>query len=289
MFQQVAQLAPTLKEAELRTLLYLTSAALARGATSIRASSRQIAAAAKIARSSVVEALDDLTARGLIATRQGTSTSAAAYALRFLEVTTMGGPAAGPPPRSGGPTDGPPVDLFADHPGPIAGPPPTENEALPAAPSTLDIEPRSIKTIDRVLTADPKAFERGQLGKVRDLISYAAAKAHHAYDAEPDFRVCAQIFEACGRSHDALEWLVLEMHRSRHSPGASPSWWVTVALQRFHSIDYKTTTARRAELRATKRPTLVRDGAAAQQENSDAPSAAEIERAIAAAAASKKL
>ena len=36
MLQQIAQLSPTLKEAELRTLLYLTSTALARGATSMR-------------------------------------------------------------------------------------------------------------------------------------------------------------------------------------------------------------------------------------------------------------
>ena len=58
--------------------------------------------------------------------------------------------------------------------GPVTAPPPTENAALPAAPSALDIEPRSIKTLDRVFSADPKDHERGALAKVRDLISHAA-------------------------------------------------------------------------------------------------------------------
>ncbi len=79
MFQRVAQLAPTLKEAELRTLLYLTSAALAKGQTSIRASSREIAEATRCGRRNVVRTLDALSERGLIAARQGTATTAATY------------------------------------------------------------------------------------------------------------------------------------------------------------------------------------------------------------------
>jgi len=126
---------------------------------------------------------------------------------------------------------------------------------------------------------------------VRDLISHAAAKAHYPYASEPDLRVCAQIYEACGREIRALEWLVVEMYNDRRSPGASPSWWVTVALQRFHSIDHKTTAARRDELKKAKQPKLVPGPAiAAAVETDDAArGAAELKRAIAAAAVAHKL
>jgi DNA-binding MarR family transcriptional regulator len=295
--QHLAQLAPTLKEAELRTLLYLTAEALAHNSTSIRASSREIAKTARVARSSVVEALDDLTDRGVIATRQGTSTSAATYLLRFLEVTTMGGPVAGPPPRTGGPTAGPQVDLLPDHPGPIAGPPPTDSEELPAAPSSLDINPQSIEVLDRVFSAEPKTFDRGELGKVRQLIAWTAEKHGRPYHQDPDFRVCAQIFEACNRNQKLLEWLVIEMHTSRQNPGASPSWWVTVALQRLQGIDYKTTKARRDELKAEKRPRLVDRATPAiapapppeAEPARDEQSVADLKQQIAAVAARKRL
>jgi DNA-binding MarR family transcriptional regulator len=74
--EALADLAPTLKEAELRVLLELTRRQL-RGPRAIRASSRELASACKMGRSNVQTALDNLPRRGLITTRQGTATTAA--------------------------------------------------------------------------------------------------------------------------------------------------------------------------------------------------------------------
>jgi len=52
------------------------------------------------------------------------------------------------------------------------------------------------------------------------------------------------------------------MYTLRQQPGESPMWWVTVCLQRFHGFDAKLTAARRAELKAARRPTLVQQVAA---------------------------
>ncbi len=143
--------------------------------------------------------------------------------------------------------------------------------------------------------ANPKTFERGELGEVRRLIMHAVSKIGRPYDRDPDAAVCAQIFEACDRSLKALQWLVIEMHRVRQTPGESPTWWVTVALQRLHAIDWKATAQRRAELKAAKRPRLVATGAPAiapppeAEPARDEQSVADLKQQIAAVAAAKKL
>jgi hypothetical protein len=256
-FQHIAALAPTLKEAELRVLLHLTAAALASSSTSVRASSRDIADACKCSRRNVQHAVDALTQRGLIATRQGTSTSAAAYLLRFLEVLPMGGVTAAPPPFVGGVGVAPGVASKQRQGGAITAPPPSDSEGLPAEPSALDIKTDSIVKIDRALTANPKTFQRGELNEVARKITHSAAKMGRAYERDPDATVCAQIYEACGRSLQQLEWLVIEIYRTRQQPGESPVWWVTVALQRCQGVAPKDIAARRAELKAARRPRLV--------------------------------
>ena len=83
MIDQLAELAPMLKEAEVRVLLHLIAVAVRTGETTIEASTREIAAETRLARSAVVGAVRSLTARKLIVTRQGTPTRAGAYRLSF--------------------------------------------------------------------------------------------------------------------------------------------------------------------------------------------------------------
>ena len=74
----------------------------------VRISSRKLAERTAVARSKVVPALDSLTARGLITTRQGTTKSASAYLVNALNTLQIGGPLTGPPHPLRGPCRGPP-------------------------------------------------------------------------------------------------------------------------------------------------------------------------------------
>ena len=255
--QHLAALAPTLKEAELRVLIHLTGAALASGRTDVRASSRDIADDCKCSRRNVQHALDGLNERGLIATRQGHATKAAAYCLRFLDVTQMGGAATTPPLPQGGATPTPQVALFRLHPGAESAPPPTDSTPLPAAPSALDINPDRRELLDRVLSAKSKDQPRDLLQLFAETVNVYAERLGRHYTHRPDVECCAQLIAACG-TKDGLNSLIIEMSRLRKQPGESPMWWVTVALQRFHGIDAKVTAARRAELKAANRPKLER-------------------------------
>jgi DNA-binding transcriptional MocR family regulator len=82
----------------LRVLLHLAAHAQPPEFT-VQQSSREIAKATGVARSAVVRAIDDLTEKRFITTRQGTATKASAYQLNFLLTVEMGG-SPGEPPRS---------------------------------------------------------------------------------------------------------------------------------------------------------------------------------------------
>ncbi len=76
-------------------------------------------------------------------------------------------------------------------------------------------------------------------------------------------------------------------------------WWVTVAMQRFHGVDAKTLAARRDELRALRRPKIVKTAPQPLElppqpvepdpveENPQPPTAAELAQLVAAAATGK--
>ncbi len=152
---QLATLAPSLKEAELRVLTYLTAEAFQKGALSIRASSRTIAESARVSRRNVQYAIDGLADRGLIATREGTRTKAAAYQLRFAEILKMGGAVTTPPPHvtgePGGAVTTPGVALIQRHGGATPTPPATENKGPETAPSVLLIDKDFDLKLDRSL------------------------------------------------------------------------------------------------------------------------------------------
>lgn len=268
LFQELARLAPTLKEAELRVLTHLCAQAAKTGSLSISASSRQLEVAVKVARRNIVNALDSLADRGLIATRQGHATKTAVHMLRFADVLKMSGVATTPPPVPGGVEE---VGSFQLHPGVETAPPPTENTGLTPVPSALDISTDSIEVLDRVLR--PPLKPRNALREWAETITIQARRLRREYRTSPDNTCMAELMEACGDNHHTLEWLIIQIANGNHQPGESPTWWTSVALQRIHGIPAKVTAARRAEL--SGKPKLIRRPGGTWNLASDPPHAAE--------------
>ena len=256
-WRELAALAPTLREAELRVLIHLTRSALAESARSTRASSREIATGANCSRRNVQHAIDALTKRGLIATRAGTANTAAAYLIRFAEVAQMGGVGKAPPSIAGGVKAAPQVATEQRHSGVIAAPPPHENKGLTAPPSTLDIDPIRLTTLDRALTARAKAKNRAEVQFWAGRLAWFREKLSGERGWHPDADGAAQFAEACNDDSNSADWLLLELHKERRKPGDSAAWWVTVALQRIQRFTPDQVKARREELRNASRPRAV--------------------------------
>jgi hypothetical protein len=262
---QVAQLAPTLKEAELRVLLHLAATADATGSTTIVASSRDLEVAVRVARRAIQRATDALAERGLIATRQGTPRSPATYLLRFVEVAQMpagGGVFRTPPPpveNSGQ------VALFERLRGVEGTPPPTANQQLTASAAAVD--PEGVLTlesiIDRLHRATQKSVDPKTLTQARGALQSYRAKRGSPPNwggplppHPPDDRITAQ-FLSMGDGVGGwprLSNMLLDLHAESKEPGHSYAWFVTIAAQRLHGIDPRMLAQRRKQLK------LVRDG-----------------------------
>jgi len=117
----IADLAPTLKEGELRVLIALSSLFATTEHRSGRISASNLAKAAKLTEPNVRKAIDSLEQRSLIAKRKGTATEPSGYGLIFLNITKMperGGSFKDPPPQGSQKTQG----LFETHPAQKAPP-----------------------------------------------------------------------------------------------------------------------------------------------------------------------
>jgi len=254
----LADLAPTLKEAELRIYLELARRALYTPTHWVPASSRQLATICKLGRRNAQHALDSLTTRELLTTRQGTATRATVYQVNALSTVRIGGVATTPPPADGWCRDSATLALFRRQGGVIPTPPPTAGLDLTRAPQ----DPRAVDSdlkpsiLDRVLTARPKDFDPELLRKARGWMhGYSAKLGREPYAHPPDDAVCAQFLAVA--EPDRLHNLVMELMHERKEPGATPAWFITVALQRLHGVQPTALKQRRAELRAVagKRPT----------------------------------
>jgi hypothetical protein len=266
--ERLADLAPTLKEAELRVLLYLSARAIAAGEKGVRASSREIAANAKVARSSTVQALDALANRLLIATRQGSATQAAGYYLTCLETVQIApqtvrarGPVAGPPPDLTGPNAGPPLDLFPDHPGPFAGPPPHAEPTTSAKSRRVDIDGSLTLAgiFDRLASSKVSHFHPDIFAAARRFLHGYLAKLGtreilaNGVPHPPDDKVVTQ-FLTLGQGMGEwprLEAMLYEL-MSERKEAYSYGWFLTVALQRIHGIQPEAVKEHRAKLRGIK-------------------------------------
>lgn len=253
---RIAAIAPTLKEAELRVLQLLTAWAETAPHHTVTASSRTIAAFARVARSKVQPALDSLTARDLITTRQGTATSAASYHLNVLETVFLTGPLPGPPPPRSGAT----APLFAEeelapkrgHTGPLSGPPETANQPLPPPTPALDSDyDRSNPLIDRVLRAKPSHFPQDLIEEATTwMLTHMRKCSNRPSVHPPEPTVVAQVL-ACG-PWEAIAAVLTDLLQHYTTPGERYAWYVTVMLQRLHDIRPEQVRRRREQLRAIK-------------------------------------
>lgn len=169
-FRRLADLAPTLKEAELRVLLYLIT--VMDGQRTAVASSRQIAAAANVSRTAVKHAIDILTRRQFITTRDGSADRSSAYLLSFAATSAFKGGSLSDPPlgnelTQGGPTTGPPLGNELTRPGSLSDPPLIETAPLPPTPPAVDID-ISTDLFDRIHRAAPTHTDPALIAHARE-------------------------------------------------------------------------------------------------------------------------
>lgn len=266
----VADLAPTLKEAELRVLLELTRRAASNAHHTLRASSRDLATACKLGRPNVQHALDSLSKRGLITIRQGSATQSAAYQVNTLNTSKMVATQHSHPPASGWTRNDATLAMFDSQGGYFTEPPPTENKGLPAAAPSVDDLPRLTPILDRVLTSKISHHDKATLETFRAWLHGYMCKlgrddrnqpTPHAHP--PDLEIVAQFLAVAepGRLGAMLDSLLLD-----RKTAYSYAWFVTVALQRIHGIAWTETKKARAALRVVKagqRQAAVDAGAAA--------------------------
>jgi hypothetical protein len=272
-FSTLADLAPTLKEAELRVLLELSRRQLA-SPDGIRASGRDLATACKCGRRNVQYALDSLTSRNLITTRQGTPTSPAAYRVAAFDTVRIGGVATTPPPPAQRPTGGvattPPLASLHRHGGVITTPPLFENAPLLDRAAPLDFERTSYALIDRVLSAKTSKTDRDELARFRQyLASYFSRFGRDdrgqplQSPPPPTDDLVAQFLAIAepARMATMLDNLSIDaLAAHAHHPGSrgalnptNYAWFITVALSRVHGISFQVTRKIRADLREVKR------------------------------------
>lgn len=273
-FRRLAELAPTLKEAELRVLLYLIT--IMDGQRTAVASSRQIAAATAVSRSNVKVALHTLRDRHILTTRDGSATQSSAYLLSFAATV----------PLRGGPTTGPPLDLLEDHPGPAAapqvgllqphpgpdtGPPLIETAPLPPTSPAVDISIDPISDLfDRIHRAAPTHTDPELLAHAREWLcgymrKFGRDPSHHP----PDPTITARFLAVA--PWPQLERVLYDLMAERTEPGHSYAWFIAVAVQRTYGISPQQQRQARAALRAVPRP-----GAAAPASDQLAPSDIDI-------------
>jgi hypothetical protein len=264
--EALADLAPTLKEAEIRVYLELMRREIRTGAA-VTASSRDLANCCKLARSKTVPALDSLTKRGLLTTRQGTAKAPAIYQVNALRTVPLRGPLKGPPPTANGwnPKGTTQVPLW-DHRGPQGGPPPTENKALTPAAGSLDNFRLENPILNRVLTCTVSNHDKDLVDTFRHSLHSYMAKFGRDSDNRryldtgavphpPDNAIVAR-FLAIGEPHrlmNLIQDLSFEAERNTALQPYNYAWFVQIGLSRVHGIHWTQRKAAEQKLRLHKR------------------------------------
>jgi DNA-binding transcriptional ArsR family regulator len=269
----MADLAPKLKEAELRLILELSRRQLT-SPGAVRASGRELANACKMGRRNVQYALDALAKRNLITLRQGTATTAAIYRVNIFDTVPMGGVVTTPPPPTqgwlGGVEATPPLASLRRHPGDVTTPPPTENTALAAAAASLDLDEASLRLIDRVYSSKLQDHHPDDLAAIQQRLYGYFRKFGRGDDGRPianphppDPHVAATLLAIAelNRLETMLDNLELDaMATKAYLPSTKSSlnpysygWFSIIALSRIHGIHFHKTKKARAALRDVKR------------------------------------
>jgi hypothetical protein len=261
--QRIAELAPTLKEAELRVLTHLASIAENNPHHTARASSRAIATATKLARSAVIRAIDSLTSRKLIATRQGKGQSASGFLITFLETLKISNPKWSSKRTTtpeqvvlfedqGGPLGGPEWSLSRTTSGPFRGPLDVENKQT-SQEGTDPLEQYfddSILPIDRLSKANPKDYDKKLLDWARRSLHGYMAKFGQATHP-PDDKILAQWLSIAPAT--TLDRLLFDLMGERRRMAYSYAWFIAVAFQRIHGIGPQALKERRQEIKEVHR------------------------------------
>ena len=210
-------------------------------------------------RSNVVLAIDALTNRGLLTTRQGTPIAPATYQVNLTKTAVMGGPVTGPPPAASWSQSKTTPDLFQDHRGPETGPPPTENTAVARAAAASDFDGATLRLIDRVISAKAASFDPNTIQEYRRHLHGIMARFGRDEDNRPfdldhpphpptDNQVAALLSVADeGSIARLLQTLFIECQSGAH-PMYSYMWFAIVALQRCQGISFEAQKQARAAL-----------------------------------------
>ncbi len=221
----------------------------------VSVSTRELAKHTGSSRRFLQSALDNLTARGLLTTRQGTATRAAIYVVNALKTAFMGGAPTAPPGRSSNATPGafaaPPPALFDHHPGAVGAPPPTENKELPPRHAPLDSDTDTTTILDRVIRARKKDYTAEQIETARAwLLGYRRKLANQPTCLAPDDDICAKFLAVA--DWPALQNTLYELFKQRIPPGENDGWFVAVALNRIHGFKPDALKTRKAQLKLVK-------------------------------------
>jgi hypothetical protein len=268
----LADLAPKLKEAELRVMLEL-SRRQEDSPEGVRASTRDLSNTIGCGRPNVQKALASLTKRNLVRSLAGSAIQAAGYRVNVFDTIQMGGYATKPPPAQGWlsyvatPTPG--VAILRSQGGYDTLPPPTDSTALAAAAAGLDFDPATLGLIDRVLSAKAKNVDADDLAHFRRRIGSHYAKFGRDHNGRPlqhplppSDEIVAQFLAigTPGRMETMLDALMLEAAEAdatnKGTDAMRPynyAWFITVGLSRVHGIHFQQTKRARAILKEVKR------------------------------------
>lgn len=263
----------------------------------VKAGSRELATACKIGRSNAVTALDSLTTRSLITTRQGTATAPAVHRVNILNtvrIERIGGVKGTPPPPKQWGQNDTTLELFQHHPGVFPTPPPTENTALLRAALASDFDSATLRLIDQILSAKARKFEKDDIANCRRwmqgyMARFGRDEDNRPYDLEhaphpPADDLVAQFLTVADPRQ--LARLMQELFIEKKTC-YSYAWFVTVAMQRCAGIRWEVQKQARAILQDVKR--TKRQQQAEQLTIYDDAGAGDIAAVVAAAAAKKKL
>ena len=272
MLRYVFTLVPSLTDTEFRVLAYLGTVTDFQDMTA-SASSREIAAHARMSRSAVQTAIDGLIRRRhLTVARAASTTSAPVYVVQVFKVSFIndlgagrvtspspgGGPSDGPPMPGGGLPDGPPMGTYPQGAGPTDGPPRAGRGGLsPAGETLFEMAPelllesrsrdRGIDILEGVLKAKPKDFPSEQLDEVRRLLHYYEQKLGDPRRHPPTPEECAPLLALAPfpQIREVVQALLMERRR----PGEKYAWWLAVLADRVHGVrwsskDYQSAHAR---------------------------------------------
>jgi hypothetical protein len=259
--KSLAELAPTLKEGELRVLLYLEALTENNNPHATRISMRDIAAGTKMALSAVQRAIESLGSspgcRALISRAPGTATKPSFIAVHTFGTTKIGVPFRGTPPAGTPSTEGCDSNrhtayLLEAQGAPSGGTPQAENKELRAEGARVDFDSDLTSVIDRLLSAKARNLDPDLAATARHWMhGYAAKFAHEPNPHPPDDTMVAQFLAIA--PWPRLERLLHDLMAERQEAGHSYAWFISVAMQRIHGVKPELLKQARQQLKIIRR------------------------------------